>query len=74
MNGLPTITQPGSSPTLWTVEMSSVPKRPEVEGRPRYDTRMMLMVLLWAYANGVRASRKIEERPHADVVSLCLAG
>lgn len=33
-----------------------------VEGRPRYDTRMMLKVLLWAYANGTRASRKIEER------------
>lgn len=35
-----------------------------VEGRPRCDTPMMLKVLLWAYANGIRASRKIEKRLH----------
>ena len=46
----------------------------EVEGRPRYDTRMMLKVLLWAYANGIRASRKIEDRLHSDVVFMWLSG
>ena len=45
-----------------------------VEGRPRYDTRMMLKVLLWAYANGIRASRKIEERLRSDVVFMWLSG
>lgn len=45
-----------------------------VEGRPRYDTRMMLKVLLWAYANGVRASRKIEDRLRTDVVFMWLSG
>jgi len=45
-----------------------------IEGRPRYDTRMMLKVLLWAYANGVRASRKIEERLYSDVVFMWLSG
>jgi len=45
-----------------------------VEGRPRYDTRMMLKVLLWAYANGTRASRKIEERLRSDVVFMWLSG
>jgi transposase len=45
-----------------------------VEGRPRYDTRMMLKVLLWAYANGIRASRKIEDRLHSDVVFMWLSG
>lgn len=45
-----------------------------VEGRPRYDTRMMLKVLLWAYANGTRASRKIEDRLRSDVVFMWLAG
>ena len=44
------------------------------EGRPRFDIRMMLKVLLWAYANGVRASRKIEEKLHSDVVFMWLAG
>jgi len=46
----------------------------KLEGRPRFDTRMMLKVLLWGYANGIRASRKIEERLLADVVYMWLAG
>jgi len=45
-----------------------------VEGRPRYDTRMMLKVLLWGYANGIRASRKIEDRLRSDVIFMWLAG
>lgn len=44
------------------------------EGRPCYDPRMMLKVLLWGYATGVRASRKIEERLSTDVVFMWLAG
>jgi hypothetical protein len=35
---------------------------------------MMLKVLLWAYANGIRASRKIEERLRSDVVFMWLSG
>ena len=46
----------------------------KLEGRPRFDTRMMLKILLWGYANGVRASRKLEERILADVVYMWLAG
>jgi len=42
------------------------------EGRPRYDTRMMLKVLLWSYANGLRSSRKIENKLSSDVVFMCL--
>ena len=44
------------------------------EGRPCYDPRLMVKVLLWGYASGVRASRKIEERLHSDVVFMWLAG
>jgi transposase len=44
------------------------------EGRPCYDPRLMLKVLLWGYATGVRASRKLEERLHSDVVFMWLAG
>jgi transposase len=44
------------------------------EGRPCYDPRLMVKVLLWGYATGVRASRKIEERLHSDVVFMWLAG
>jgi len=44
------------------------------EGRPCYDPRLMLKILLWGYATGVRASRRIEERLHSDVVFMWLAG
>jgi len=46
----------------------------KLEGRPRFDTRMMLKTLLWGYANGVRASRKLEERLLSDVTYMWLAG
>ncbi|HDZ49653.1 MAG TPA: IS1182 family transposase, partial [Candidatus Aerophobetes bacterium] len=46
----------------------------KTEGRPMFDTRMMLKVVLWGYANGVRASRKLDERLMADVVYMWLAG
>ena len=49
-------------------------KNAAVEGRPRFDTRMMLKVLLWSYANGIRASRKIEDRLRSDVVFMWLSG
>ncbi|MDH5683935.1 MAG: IS1182 family transposase [candidate division WOR-3 bacterium] len=46
----------------------------KTEGRPCYDTRMMLKILLWGYACGARASRKIEERLYSDVIFMWLAG
>jgi transposase len=47
---------------------------PKDEGRPAYHPTMMLKVLLWGYATGVRSSRKIEERLHQDIVFMWLAG
>ena len=44
------------------------------EGRPCYEPRMMVKVLLWGYANGILSSRKIEERLQNDIVSMWLAG
>ena len=44
------------------------------EGRPAYHPKMMLEVLLWGYATGVRSSRKIEEKLQQDVVFMWLAG
>jgi transposase len=43
-------------------------KETKVEGRPHFDTRMMLKVILWGYANGIRSSRKIEDRLESDVI------
>lgn len=48
-------------------------REPKDEGRPAYHPKMMLKVLLWGYATGVRSSRKIEERLQQDVVFMWLA-
>jgi len=49
-------------------------REPKDEGRPAYHPKMMLKVLLWGYATGIRSSRKIEERLQQDVVFMWLAG
>lgn len=46
----------------------------KLEGRPRFDTRMMLKILLWGYATGIHSSRKLEERLLSDVTYMWLAG
>jgi len=46
----------------------------KTEGRPRFDTRMMLKILIWGYANGIRASRKIAKRVQTDIEFMWLAG
>lgn len=48
--------------------------QPKEEGRPAYHPAMMIKVLLWGYATGVRSSRKIEEKLEQDVVFMWLAG
>lgn len=49
-------------------------REPKEEGRPAYHPKMMLKVLLWGYATGVRSSRKIEEKLQQDVIFMWLAG
>ena len=39
----------------------------ESSGAPPYDPRMMLKLLLYAYATGVTSSREMERRCHVDV-------
>jgi transposase/IS5 family transposase len=46
----------------------------EPRGMPPYHPRLMLKVLLYGYATGVRSSRKLEERLAADVNFMFLAG
>lgn len=46
----------------------------EPRGMPPYHPRMMLKVLLYGYATGVRSSRRIEERLGSDVNFMFLAG
>lgn len=49
-------------------------REPKDEGRPAYHPKMMLKVLLWGYATGIRSSRKVEEKLQQDVVFMWLAG
>jgi transposase len=49
-------------------------REPKDEGRPAYHPKMMLKVLLWGYATGVRSSRKIEKKLQENVVFMWLAG
>src|SRR3990167_1931630 len=49
-------------------------RKQKEEGRPAYHPAMMIKVLLWGYATGVRSSRKIEEKLEQDVVFMWLAG
>ncbi len=46
----------------------------EPRGMPPYHPAMMLKVLLYGYASGVRSSRRIEERLRSDVGFMYLAG
>jgi transposase/IS5 family transposase len=46
----------------------------EPRGMPPYHPAMMLKVLLYGYAVGVRSSRKLEERLRSDVGFMYLAG
>ena len=46
----------------------------EPRGMPPYHPAMMLKVLLYGYATGVRSSRKLEERLKSDVGFMYLAG
>lgn len=46
----------------------------EARGMPPYHPAMMLKVLLYGYASGVRSSRRIEEHLRSDVGFMFLAG
>jgi transposase len=48
--------------------------RTDGHGHPAYDPKMLLGVLLYAYAIGVRSSRQIERRCHEDLAFRVLAG
>ena len=48
--------------------------RADGHGRPAYDPKTLLGVLLYAYATGVRSSRQIQRRCHEDLAFRVLAG
>jgi transposase len=48
--------------------------RADGHGRAAYEPRMLLAVLLYAYATGIRSSRQIERRCQEDIAFRVLAG
>jgi transposase len=48
--------------------------RADGHGRAAYEPRMLLAVLLYAYATGIRSSRQIERRCHEDIAFRVLSG
>lgn len=44
------------------------------DGRPGYHPKMMLVLLIYSYATGVRSSRKIAQRLASDLVYLHITG
>ena len=47
--------------------------RPDGHGRPAYEPRMMVGLLLYAYAKGIQSSREIERRCGEDVAFMVIA-
>lgn len=47
--------------------------RTGAQGRAAYDPRMMVALLLYAYATGIRSSRDIERRLHEDIAFRAIA-
>ncbi|MBV9321592.1 MAG: transposase, partial [Mycobacterium sp.] len=47
--------------------------RPDGHGRPAYEPRMMVALLLYSYALGIQSSREIERRCRVDVAFMVIA-
>lgn len=56
------------------LDLSSLKAAYDEEGRPAYHPRMMLKVLFYAYATGLRSSRKIAKRLETDIAYIWLSG
>src|SRR6266567_2015718 len=74
--GSPPTTSPGSSST-WSTRSTSPPSTAftvmMATAIPAYDPKLLLGVLLYAYAIGVRSSRQLERRCHEDIAFRVLA-
>lgn len=56
------------------MDVSSIEKLYSLNGQHAYDPRMLLKVLIYGYASGVRSSRKLADKLHEDIVFMWLAG
>lgn len=56
------------------LDLSALKAVYDEEGRPAYHPRMMLKILFYPYATGLRSSRKIQRRLETDIAYIWLSG
>lgn len=62
------------SQSIDQMDISSIEKLYSDEGQHAYHPRMLLKVLIYGYASGIRSSRKLADRLHEDIVFMWLTG
>ncbi|MFJ5219595.1 transposase [Streptomyces sp. NPDC088354] len=76
-SGCPKTVSSGSCWRSWTtLDLTRIESRYALggTGRRAYDPRMMLALLIYAYADGVRSSRQIERLCRTDVAMRVICG
>lgn len=56
------------------MDISAIEELYSDQGQHAYDPRMLLKVLIYGYASGIRSSRKLADKLHEDIVFMWLAG
>ena len=56
------------------MDISSIEKLYSHSGQHAYSPRMLIKVLIYGYASGIRSSRKLADKLHEDIVFMWLAG
>lgn len=56
------------------MDISSIEKLYSVNGQHAYNPRMLLKVLIYGYASGIRSSRKLADKLNEDIVFMWLSG
>lgn len=56
------------------MDISSIEKLYSENGQHAYHPRMLLKVLIYGYASGIRSSRKLADKLHEDIVFMWLGG
>ena len=56
------------------MDISSIEQLYSMNGQHAYHPRMLLKVLIYGYASGIRSSRKLADKLHEDIVFMWLGG
>src|SRR3989338_9347835 len=62
------------SQSIDQMDISSIEQFYSNNGQHAYHPRMLLKVLIYGYASGVRSSRKLADKLHEDIVFMWLSG